>query len=312
MPFPLANPCADQSAPTPRHSHAEHFAAFKTWDAPAPLNLWHLASLDAPTVAVAWSLAFAWTAQIHLPLWVPVLLAFGTWTVYISDRLLDARAGLRSGSFHALRERHFFHWRHRRVFIALAAAASCAAVAIIIAHMPAAVRGRNSVLVAAALAYFSSVHALNQRPKQAARLHFPAPYFKEFLVGVLFTAGCALPTLSRLNGIVHPGSLQWSILAAFALFAALAWLNCHAIELLESNPTRSTIPVAAIILGSIASLLANFLVLAQPRIAALLAACTFSALSIAALDYFRARLTPLALRVAADLVLLTPLLLLAR
>jgi hypothetical protein len=301
----------------PKRPEALRLVAFKTWDAPAPLRFWHLASLDAPTVAIAWSLAFAWTAQIHLPPWIPVLLALGTWTAYISDRLLDARAGLRSGSFRSLRERHFFHWRHRRIFLVLSAAAACAAIAIIFGLMSAPIRTRNSVLAVAALAYFSSVHSLRQpyrhlRTPISRALHSRAPHFKELLVGMLFTAGCALPTLSRMNGIVHPNSFQWPILAAFALFAALAWLNCHAIERWESNPTPSSIPAVAIFLGSIAALLANFLVFAEPRVAALLAACTFSALFIATLDYFRNRLTPLALRAAADLVLLTPLILLAR
>jgi hypothetical protein len=96
-------------------------------DAPGPLAWWHLASLDAPTVAVAWSLGFAWAAGVALPAWVPALLALTAWAVYIGDRLLDARAAIRSGETHRLRERHFFHHRHRRVFGVLAVAASCAA-----------------------------------------------------------------------------------------------------------------------------------------------------------------------------------------
>jgi hypothetical protein len=47
---------------------------------------------------VAWSLNFAWAAGVNLPKWVPVLLALGTWAVYVGDRLLDARAAFRSGN----------------------------------------------------------------------------------------------------------------------------------------------------------------------------------------------------------------------
>ena len=64
---------------------------------------------------VVWSLAFASVAKIYLPVWVPVLLALATWSIYIGDRLLDARRALRTGALHSLRERHFFHWRHRRL-----------------------------------------------------------------------------------------------------------------------------------------------------------------------------------------------------
>ena len=56
-------------------------------------------------------------------------------------------------------------------------------------------------------------------------------------------------------------------------------------------------------------LLAAVLVAFQPRSAALVAAGAASALLLALLDRLRNRLTPVALRAAADLVLLTPLLL---
>src|SRR3954453_13929114 len=45
------------------------------WEAPAALKFWHLASLDAPTVAVSWACAFAWAADRALPLWAAALLA---------------------------------------------------------------------------------------------------------------------------------------------------------------------------------------------------------------------------------------------
>ncbi len=242
-----------------------------------------------------------------------MLLAFGTWAVYIIDRLLDARAGLRSGSFHAFASATSSTGVIAAYFLRSPSAAACAAAAIIIAYMPASVRQHNSAFAVAALAYFSSVHALHQPPNHRLRGSLSrALHIKEFLVGVLFTAGCALPTLSRFHGIAGPATKSGHLIAAIALFAALAWLNCRAIEHWESNPAPSRIPVAAIVLGSIASLLANFLIHAQPRTAALLAAGSVSAFLIAALDYFRPRLTPIALRVAADLVLLTPLLLLAR
>ena len=103
VPLPLANPQAKKPATTQlRQAHC-------LAKAPAVLRLWHLTSLDAPTVAVVWTLAFARATGVQLPTWVPLLIALGTWTVYVGDRLLDARSGLRSCSFNRLRERHFFH-----------------------------------------------------------------------------------------------------------------------------------------------------------------------------------------------------------
>lgn len=273
------------------------------------MRLWHLASLDAPTVAVAWALAFAWAAGVRLPAWVPALLALGTWTVYVGDRLLDAHAGLRAGALHRLRERHFFHWRHRGILIPLAVATGAGAAAIILVLMPAGIRERNSVLAAAALAYFSGVHSRRRAPAWLAPL-----LSKEFLVGVLFTAGCALPTFTRMR-LATRGAAFWIMLAPVVFFAALAWLNCHAIERWESarDPSRAArIFTTSVLLGFMGLLLAVAFAPWQPRAAALIAAGAASALLLAMLDRARLSLTPLALRAAADLVLLTPLLLVLR
>lgn len=288
--------------PAPLRAWARH----GPFDAPAPLRLWHLASLDAPTVAVAWALAFAWAAGVRLPAWVPVMLALGTWTVYVGDRLLDARSGLRSGALDRLRERHFFHWSHRRVLIAMAVMTAATTTAIIIALMPVAIRERNSLLGVAALAYFSGVHSRRSAPAWLAPV-----LSKEFLVGVLFTAGCALPTITRmwLAGTSH-AALGW-MLAPVAAFAALAWLNCHAIERWEAAQ-RTRVFTRAVLLACVSLMLAAVFAHAQPRAAVLFAAAALSAILLALLDRLRTLLTPLTLRIAADLVLLTPILLVMR
>jgi hypothetical protein len=269
-------------------------------DAPAPLALWHLASLDAPTVAVAWSLAFARAAQIRLPAWIPVLLALAAWAVYIADRLLDARSAHPA----ALRDRHRFHHRHRRLLAPLAIAAALAAAALIFTLMPLAARERNSVLAVAALAYFTRVHA----PAASRK----APLLKkEFLVGLLFTAACVLPTFNR--ALAQPRAPLWPFAAVSLLFALLAWLNCHAIGSWESpdpDLAKPLILTPACLLALAGLLLASLLASSQSRFAALAAAGSVSALFLALLDQLRPRLTPLALRAAADLVLLTPLALL--
>lgn len=300
MALPLANSPDQNCNLRPTNTAIRRFCA------PRPLLLWHLASLDAPTVAVAWSLGFAWAAGVRLPLWVPVLLSLGTWAVYIGDRLLDARAAMRSGNLHRLRERHFFHWRHRRILAPLALVAAGAAAAIIFNLMPATVREHNSVLAVAALAYFSGVHT-SRRAFAWGRSIFS----KELLVGVLFTAGCALPALSRLATTTFGWSLG-SLLAACTFFAFLAWLNCGSIEHWESGKISGRISIAGRLLCLFGLLLALFLFPTRPNIASLIAAGSASSFLLVLLDRLRGRLTPLALRAAADLVLLTPLLLLAR
>lgn len=296
MPLPLANPLAQPRVHPPTRTQSRVF------NAPFPLRLWHLASLDAPTVAVAWSSGFAWAAGIQLPRWVLLLLFLGTWSVYIGDRLLDFHAAQRTGSLQRLRDRHYFHWRHRKLLLAVAISAASTAAALIFIRMPLPIRERNSILGIAALAYFTGVHSAGKLPSLlpawSRRLTS-----KEFLVGILFTAGCAAPVFSRLHPI---GSLSahWPFSLAAAFFAALAWLNCVAIESFESPIPAPMHPRALALALAGLVLVAGFTVI-HPRAAALLLAGSASALLLAFLDRARHRLTPMALRIAADLALLT-------
>lgn len=298
MPLPLA-----RNATT--YECGQH--ALAPVEAPVLVRWWHLASLDAPTVAVIWSLSLARSAGVHLPLWVPVLVALGTWCVYVGDRILDARRAMQSGRLELLRERHFFHWRHRRVLAPLSGFAAIASVAIVFIQMPAPIREHDSVLALAALAYFSGVHAPGScRTRWLSRL-----WSKEFIVGVLFTAGCALPTLTRLG--MQPGDREGVVLLLLAIsfYAALAWLNCAAIDRWESGESRRIVwPAGLIAAGAV--LLALACALFDPRVSALCAACAASSLLLLLLDRQRGRLTPLALRCAADLVLLTSVVCLVR
>jgi hypothetical protein len=309
VPHILANPQATRRAVTRR------------FDAPLPVRLWHLASFDAPTVAVVWMLGLAWSAKISLPTWNPVLLALVAWAVYIADRLLDARASLASFNHHRLRLRHRFHWRHRRFFVPAAVAAALGAAWIVFGLMPTAARERNGVLATAALAYFTGVHSrLKRQPADLkplptspalldpAHLWRPAAILsKELLVGLLFTAACALPVIGRTISV--PGRAHWTLFASAVFLAALAWLNCHAIERWESREKASRgsgVFAPAILLALAGLLLAAVFSAAHPRASALIEAGAVSALLLALLHRLRSHLTPLALRAAADLVLLTP------
>lgn len=282
------------------------------WSAPAPLRYWHLASIDAPTVAAVWSLAFAWVAGVRLAAWVVALQALTVWAVYAGDRLLDARAVLHQRvyvrrEYEKLRERHYFHWRHRRILVPMACIAACAAswiaariVAwIVVRRMPIGVIERGSLLAAVVALYFLRVHA--GRMRRMLRLHG----LKELLVGLLFVAGCALPAASR------------AIAVPAVFFAALAWLNCSAIEIWEAEnaPLDARRPAQprfiALGLGFAGIFTAALLFPFAPRAAAMLAAGALSALLLAMLDRARERMTVVTVRALADLVLLTPLLLLA-
>lgn len=271
-------------------------APTRTWQVPRALHLWHLASLDAPTVAVVWTLAFAWVAGVELDRWVLVLLASETWTVYVADRLLDARHAIRSGRLDALRERHYFHWRYRRLLIPVACATAAIAADLISRRMPFAVRSRDSLLVTAALIYFSGVHSATELPQWLRKLAS-----KELLVGLLFTAGCAAPTLSR------PHFSRGPFFACLVFFVALAWLNCTAIESWESSINQTRVFLHTFVLGVICIAASGAFVFMDVRASALSCSAAISALLLSLLDRTRTNISSLTLRTLADLVLLTPL-----
>lgn len=250
---------------------------------------------------MVWTLAFAWVAHIRLPAWPVAVVALTAWSVYIGDRLLDVR-----NARTPLRPRHHFHWKHRRIFLPIALAAAIAAIALVVHFMSYVARERNSVLAAAALAYFTSVHSPWRVPHTKPWLRFP----KELLVGVLFTLACATPTLTRITSV----RMTAPVLAPFPailIFIALAWLNCHSIESWESHcsPVYAVLRPAAALFAVALLASANAALRHDPRNAALLAAAATSVALLALLDRHRHALDPVALRACADLVLLTPLIL---
>lgn len=265
------------------------------------LTFWHLASIDAPTVAIVWALAIARSVQVHLEPWIAFLLAIVTWTVYVLDRVLDARSAVRSHTPAVLRERHHFHWRHRRIFLPLATCTAAGAVVLIVKLVPREAQQHDSLIAAAALAYFSGVHTGARLPRWIHRI-----CSKEMLVGTLFAVGCAAPTLARLS----PDASAWPVILSLASLALLAWLNCASISNWESQTSSKTIPAATVGFAIAGLAIALFLPPSQAPTSALLSSTASSALLLRALHSHRDRLTPVTLRALADLVLLIPAVLL--
>jgi len=263
---------------------------------------WHLLSLDAPTVAVlwAWSLARAVGAEI---VWSTVtILGIGTWLVYVADRLLDGRTGAARSD---LRERHRFHARYRRRFLICASIAMVLLGWLIAARMPADARREDVWIFAVAMVYAAAVHL------PLRRLRFP----QELVVGVVFAAACAVPAWSVAR-YAHA-----DLVALATLLAALCWLNCSAIHAWE-QPQPSRWPGISIAAVALAVATGTFIFAARhsPGEVSLAAALFASTMLFFALDRdFRRSLdrrdpnhapSALTMRVLADAILLTPLLLL--
>lgn len=262
---------------------------------------WHLLSLDAPTVAVLWAWSFARAAELRIPVIAIAVLGLGTWLLYIADRLLDAR----SPAHPALRERHFFHARHRRALL-LASPVAGALLLGLICVMPPEARRDDTILFVVSMLYFAGVHL----PVLRVRRWFP----REAAVGILFALATAIPAWSE-AGSPH-NQLRWFVL----LFAGLCTLNCIAIETWErtTNTARSiTVPAMAVCVA-----IASVLVVSGSQTARELeiaAAAFASAVALFMLDGLHRRWSErrpgptdrapflLALRVAADAALLTPI-----
>ncbi|MFZ0662846.1 MAG: hypothetical protein WAM66_09150 [Acidobacteriaceae bacterium] len=278
---------------------------------------WHLLSLDAPTVAALWAWSIARALQLSLAANSLLLLFAGTWLLYVADRILDG--------FHAdrarLHERHFFYLRHRTAALAAALPVAIVVAWLALAHMLPRARGADLALFSLAAAYFALVHLRGR----ATERWFP----KELLVALIAAAAIAVPAWSRL---ATPTALSCSILAAATLlFAAVCWLNCLAIERWEQDPgshvpitdrttrwgQRRLRPISAAIALAASLAAAAFLCCNQFPAALLSLAAAASAALLAALDQTqsqsksRSPIRPSAfhLRIAADLALLTPVLL---
>jgi hypothetical protein len=270
---------------------------------------WHLLSLDAPTVAALWSWFFARAMHLRLPLLPALLLALGTWLLYVADRILD---GLRQGE--RLRERHHFHARHRTAFLSAGCLLAVLLAWLVFTRMrPEAIRDDAWVGIFALL-YLFAVHRGSSSASPGAR-RMP----KELAVAILFAAATAVPAWSRLGGSGSNGLGKEQLAPAVVFFAVLCWVNCVSIEKWEAggpSPARAnphpTTGWASLHLRRIVTMIALFslaaaLLAPSPGLTAVYLAALLSSGLLFALDARSSHLSPLHLRIAADAALLTPL-----
>jgi hypothetical protein len=269
---------------------------------PGVFVYWHLLSLDAPTVAVVWAWSFARTLRVGASASAIAVLGIGTWMIYVTDRLLDACWADDA----ELRERHFFHEQHRRAFL-VALGASAIVLAWLIAILPAPARVADAIVFAASMLYFAAAHSPRSRLRSSIA--------REFAVGVVFASAVAVPAWSSTPA-------RSALIIPAALLAGLCTLNCVAIETWEKKPgVRSSRSIRLIAATVAIAAIACCLVpqIRNPGQIRLASAVLVSALLLPAMDAWarkRIREAPpetaarllLALRIAADVALLTPLL----
>ena len=265
----------------------------------SPLALWHLLSLDAPTVAALWTWFIARSCGISLPFTAIAAMFLAVWILYAADRLLDAQHHL------DLEARHHFHHRHRRVFHPLIILAALVLAALTPELLPHALR-LYALLGALLCGWFLLIHT-----RLANERRLP----KELAVGLFFTAATFIPTVAR------RADLRLPLLAPALLFGVVCALNCMFLYAWEHPGPRPTANLTThlitqhLALAATLTLFAAALCLSFLRFRtvaynwAIPAACAGSVVILLILHRERDRLSPVHLRSAADLALLFPLLL---
>ncbi|HEY0308252.1 MAG TPA: hypothetical protein VGB94_08825 [Acidobacteriaceae bacterium] len=256
--------------------------------------LWHLLSLDAPTVATVWFLLAARTAHLHLLRSDAAALFLATWMFYVIDRLLDVYCGEPHPE-----ERHRFHGEHSKAFFY---ALLCAApvLLLLLSHMGQPLRRAWLLLGLGSAGYYAWVHTRDASADSATRVP------KEICVGMGFTLAIFLP--EALSGVLRP------LLPQILCFFALCCLNCILIYEREHHSlktahwsTRFAIRHASLLQATLLLCgLALCFTANAPR--TLSASIVLSAAIMMALRRSRHRIPRLSYRIAADAALLSPLL----
>jgi hypothetical protein len=280
------------------------------------LCLWHLLSLDAPTVAVLWTWFIATATHLRLPFAATLSMAIAVWMLYAADRLMDARlvdARPLDSPFtqpNDLEARHHFHHRHRALFLTGILLASIT-LAILLPRLAAPAIHLYLILGGLLSGYFILIHA-TPRAEASRKIAHRLP--KEIAVGIFFAAATFIPTVAR-----RP-DLRLALLPAALLFAGLCSLNCLFIYAWEHATPHPGRPAHAATRFALRHLQAISILLSVASTALALfdrhapwpifSATAAAAAALLILHHRRHTLAATTLRAAADLVLLTPLLLL--
>ena len=266
-----------------------------------PWWLWpHLLSFDAPLVAVVWQRWLAWSAGVALPPSRAVVLGLGVWLIYLADRLADSAGG---GHSHAAAPRHVFSGQRRRFLQPLTLLAGAALTTL----TPYCLSRREFTaglgLLALAVGYFWLIHCW---PARGWAAFLP----KEAVVGAMFGVGTAFFVVCRSSRL--PGAEWWS---GAILFGTVCFLNCafitrwerQARDLRERSSLLNAFPRLCARLGAVSVAVAVAALAVSWATASVVAVpVAASALLLTGLDRCKSRLSSDALRVLADLVLLTP------
>jgi hypothetical protein len=270
-----------------------------------PLWLWpNLLSLDAPLVAVAWQWLFAVSMKVKLPTGVYLVLGLTVWIIYTVDRLFDAE---RLTDVEKSTARHRFHRKFHKSLLVLVLGAVALDAWLIYSQVARALLVPGLFAGALVAVYFLLRFA--RQPGHGS----PPP--REILCGFAFAGGTVVSVyfyggqLEDITRTLHP--LFFALLCVFNCLAIAAWER----ESDEANDDPSTasarpnliaeLPIVLLVLAAAAGVL-QFTSFPDYGWSVFTGVCA-AALALALLIHFQKRFSKSALRVLADVALLTPL-----
>lgn len=264
----------------------------------APWWLWpNLLSLDAPLVALAWYWMFAkaW-GIVNLPASLAVTLALCVWAVYALDRIIDSR---RSRPRAALERRHFFHRKHRWVFVVAIVLAVSWSIWALLYYIALTVLLYGFFVIFLVTCYF--LVTLFQRSDQHTGL------LKNSIAGLTFAYGVAAGVHAYSPVLAFQQMIfSWEVL----LFGGLCIINMTAIDFWELDGEDAEDATALI--GTATLLLAGVSMFLSTRGDAFNKPFFYSVMigfaGIYLLNKYRSQLDQEARRLWVDLALLAPVL----
>ena len=266
-----------------------------------PFTWLNLLCLDAPLVAISWQWLFAHNFGIPIARGGTAALFLTAWLIYLADRFGDSLSVVAQAPA-SLRQR--FCQRHRAAWIAGIIGVALADVVIICARLE-----PRTALVGAAVGASALVYLILNRCRPVFWRKLP---LKEVSIGFLFAGGVAVGLSSGLTS---------SALPAWMLFAGLCSLNCISIAAWERDLdlAQARISIATVFpgiarylasIGVVLTLACLAFVFADAEARGVSLCLAVSAVLLVGLDFFRKDIAPDLRTALADLVLLTPLVLL--
>jgi hypothetical protein len=265
----------------------------------------NLLSLDAPLVALAWLYVFAKTWRLGYHPWEAyAVLGMAMWVIYALDRLLDAT--LMGDENPTIQARHRFHWRHRKWFRIALMVVIPLLIGLVVLRMPVAIYQHLLPVVVMVAGFYGLAMISSQEPGEVS-------HTKNILGGITFAFGTAITAhVYRYEFSIH--ELIFS--REFVCFTVLCIMNISAVGMWErtagstdrekaaGNELALTLPLILLAAVSLAYAAMEEQVSTRPFFYAILTGAGL----LYALNRCRARFTPDALRVLADLALLAPVL----